>query len=67
MLQKEPPFAFFNVPKMSEFIWNKLLSEKQTITNQLRGLMLLTVLFNFPHLFILALRTFGECNKQHTY
>lgn len=43
MLQKEPPFALFNIPKMSEFIWSKLLSEKQTIKKQLQvGLMLVT-------------------------
>lgn len=43
MLQKEPPFVLFNIPKMSEFIWRKLLSEKQTIKKQLPvGLMLVT-------------------------
>ena len=40
---KEPPFVLFNIPKMSEFIWRKLLSEKQTIKKQLPvGLMLVT-------------------------
>ena len=33
---KEPPFALVNIPKMSEFIWSKLLSEKQTIKKQLQ-------------------------------
>ena len=43
MLQKEPPFTLFNILKMSEFIRNKLLSEKQTIKKQLQvGLMLVT-------------------------
>lgn len=48
---------FFNVPKMSEFIWSK---KKQTIIKHLQGLMLLTVLFHFTHLLGLALCTLGN-------